>query len=74
MSVQEGLGVAPEQTRKSGAVLVFLPLLIALIGVTAIYLGKLADDHAAAISGYGIDDLGIGAIAAPIEPVVLLDR
>lgn len=65
MSVREG--VAPEQVRKPGAVFIILPLLIALLGAAAIYLGGLADARSADMSGYGIDDLAAGMIAAPAE-------
>ena len=72
MSVREGLGIAPEQTKKSGAVLVFLPLLIALLVVTAIYLGSLATDGSAGVSGYGIDDLAMSAAVVTPAPDSLI--
>jgi hypothetical protein len=63
--------------RKPGGILIFVPLLIALLGVATIVLGQLPGMQAAtAPSGYGIDELVTGAIAAsPVEdPIIKLDR
>jgi hypothetical protein len=42
--------------RKSGGVLIFLPLLIALLGTAAIVLAGMPETKAASYSGYGIDE------------------
>lgn len=62
MSVRETVG-APGRGRKPGAVLFFLPTLIVILGVAAIYLGQLSAEGPAGFSGYGIDETITGALA-----------
>lgn len=74
MSVRETVG-APERGRKPGAVLFFLPMLIVILGVSAIYLGQLSSSAPAGLSGYGIDDTITGTVA-PTEtgPIIAVER
>lgn len=77
MSVREGLGEAGAAPRKPSGILIFLPLLIAVLGAGAIFLGQLSDRAAIPVgySGYGIDERITGAIepvAAP-TPIIALD-
>jgi hypothetical protein len=65
MSVSEGLGEGGIAARKPGGVLIFVPMLIAVLGAAAIFLGQAADRATAAGSGYGIDERVTGAISAP---------
>ena len=62
MSVSESLGGASGTVRKPSAVLVFLPLLIAVLGVAAIILGQMPEASSIGSSGYGIDEMTTGAI------------
>ncbi len=66
MSVSEGLGEAEITARKPGGVLIFVPLLIAILGMAAIFLGQAVDRVTVASSGYGIDERMTGAIT-PME-------
>lgn len=62
--------------RRPGGVLIFVPLLIALVGLGALVLGQLPGTADRAASGYGIDEVVTGAIAPPADPdaIILLDR
>ena len=75
MSVREGLGEATLSARKLSGVLIFLPLLIALLGAAAIYLAQLSDASPVATSGYGIDEVTTEVIT-PVgntEPIIILN-
>lgn len=66
MSVTEG---ASSQTivavrKPGGLVLIFMPALIAVLGLTAILLGFAPRPTDLAASGYGIDEIQTGAISA----------
>lgn len=78
MSVHEGLSQPEESGSRNGRILVFLPLLIAILGAAAIVLGQLSDQSASQVSssGYGIDERVTGAIADanPRAPEVALGR
>jgi hypothetical protein len=50
--------------KKPGAVLILLPMLIALIGLGAIVLGQIPATGHGPDSGYGIDDIRTGAVPA----------
>ncbi len=66
-----------EPQRRSLGVLIFVPLLIALVGLAAIVVGLLPMTQAVeSPSGYGVDDLVTGSIAprAAVNPIILLDR
>lgn len=67
MSVSEGLSEAEIGGRRPGGVLIFVPLLIAMLGAGAIFLGQAANNQAHASSGYGIDERITGAITAPAD-------
>ena len=54
---------APLQVKKPGGILVFLPLLIAVIGLAGLFLGlSPAGLSARQSSGYGVDEIQTGAI------------
>ena len=74
MSVREGLGDAGATARKPSGVLIFLPLLIAVLGAGAIFLGQLSDRANSQIgsSGYGIDERVTGAIAPVATPTPII--
>lgn len=76
MSVAEGLSkgvVSPR--RQGGAVLIFMPALIALIGLAAIYLGNVSRPGTALASGYGIDEVVTGSIGgADSDAIITFDR
>ena len=79
MSVSEGLGQTAVARKPSG-VLIFLPLLIAVLGAGAIFLGQLSDRNASLVAGhvgYGIDERTTGAITPATDadaPIIALDR
>ena len=63
MSVVDGVNKASVAERKpGGGLLVFIPVLIALMGAIALYLGQLSSQASAQRSGYGIDELTTAAI------------
>jgi hypothetical protein len=69
MSVTEGLEKDVRAVRKpGGVVLVFMPALIAVIGLAAIILAHLPAPGTAVASGYGIDELITGAIEPSGSP------
>ena len=63
MSVIETINDAGAAGRKAGGVLIFLPLLIALLGGAAIVLSQMPAGDAVSSTGYGIDERTTGAIA-----------
>ena len=66
MSVMDGVEKAQPQGRKpGGALLVFLPAMIAAIGAVALVLGQLQSGDRVHATGYGIDEVTTGAIAPP---------
>ncbi len=69
MSVTEGSGSgAVVSARKpGGAVLIFMPALIAVLALAAILLGSLPRP-AAGVTGYGIDEMLTGSITAGAAP------
>jgi hypothetical protein len=62
MSVIGTTGDSGAAGRKAGGVFIFLPLLIALLGVTAIVLSRMPAGDGASFTGYGIDERITGAI------------
>ena len=63
MSVVDGVNKASVAVRKpGGGLLIFIPVLIALMGAIALYLGQLSSQASAPRSGYGIDELATAAI------------
>jgi hypothetical protein len=78
MSVSDGLGQASTTARKTSGVLIFLPLLIAVLGAAAIFLGQISVSSAVQISssGYGIDERTSGAIepVGAATPIINLER
>lgn len=78
MSVSDGLGQSSTAARKPSGVLIFLPLLIAVLGVAALFLGQLSVSSAVQIgsSGYGIDERTTGAIepVGAVTPIIDLER
>ncbi|MHA1559474.1 MAG: hypothetical protein ACTSWI_02235 [Alphaproteobacteria bacterium] len=75
MSVSDGLGQTNTTARKPSGVLIFLPLLIAVLGAAALFLGQLSAVQISS-SGYGIDERTTGAIApvGAAAPIINLDR
>lgn len=58
MSVREDVGEARAgDTRKPGAVFVFVPILIAILGAAALYLAQVPEAASIGYSGYGIDEI-----------------
>lgn len=78
MSVSDGLSQTSTTARKPSGVLIFLPLLIAVLGAAAIFLGQLSVSSAVQVSssGYGIDERTTGAIVpvGAATPIINLDR
>jgi len=75
MSVSGGLSQTNATARRPSGVLIFLPLLIAVLGAAALFLGQLSAAQIGS-SGYGIDERTTGAIepAGVATPVINLDR
>ena len=78
MSVSDGVGQTGATARKPSGVLIFLPLLIAVLGVAALFLGQLSVSSAVQVgsSGYGIDERTTGAIERVdvVTPIINLQR
>ena len=78
MSVSDSSGQTSAAARKPSGVLIFLPLLIAVLGGAAIFLGQLSVGSTLQFSssGYGIDDRPTGAIAPmnAAAPIIALER
>jgi hypothetical protein len=55
--------------RRLGGVFIFLPLLIAVLGVAAIVLSQMPDRNTSVLAGYGIDERTTGAIA--VDPTTI---
>lgn len=73
MSVVDGPSGTTGSASRSGGVFIFLPLLIAVLGVGAIWLGQLSERAAAPIglSSYGIDERVTGAVIPAGEPPII---
>jgi len=54
--------------RKQGGVFIFLPLLIAVLGVSAIVLSQMPAANSSGLTGYGIDERTAFAAEAPLLP------
>jgi hypothetical protein len=64
MSIADGVQKAGVAARKpGGALLVFLPVLIVLIGAVALVLAQMPRPADVGTSGYGIDEIVTGAVA-----------
>ncbi len=60
MSVREDLSEVRPTGRKPGAVFVFVPLLIAILGAATLYLAQMPEASSVGFSGYGIDEIAAG--------------
>lgn len=68
MSVSQTMNDANAAVRKQGGIFIFLPLLIAVLGVTAIVLSQMPRAHPIGLNGYGIDERTPLAIEADLLP------
>ena len=62
MSVSETMNDTNVAARRRGGVFIFLPLLIAVLGVSAIVLSQMPEANSAGLAGYGIDERTTGAV------------